>query len=102
MGMNEIENKTFVHFIKNAYFCNPIGGLAQLARAFAWHARGHRFDSDILHPITKKASEWKPFLLDIGNVQPLIRAIKLPQERIRVFSWRIERFFNGTLTHPTK
>jgi hypothetical protein len=41
-------------------------------------------------------------LLDIGNVQPLIRAIKLPQERIRVFSWRIERFFNGTLTHPTK
>ena len=27
------------------------GGLAQLARAFAWHARGHRFDSDILHRI---------------------------------------------------
>ena len=26
-----------------------IGGLAQLARALAWHARGHRFDSDILH-----------------------------------------------------
>jgi hypothetical protein len=26
------------------------GGLAQLARALAWHARGHRFDSDILHP----------------------------------------------------
>ena len=25
------------------------GGLAQLARAFAWHARGHRFDPDILH-----------------------------------------------------
>jgi hypothetical protein len=25
------------------------GGLAQLARALAWHARGHRFDSDILH-----------------------------------------------------
>ena len=25
------------------------GGLAQLARAFAWHAKGHRFDSDILH-----------------------------------------------------
>ena len=28
-----------------AYF----GGLAQLARALAWHARGHRFDPDILH-----------------------------------------------------
>jgi hypothetical protein len=25
------------------------GGLAQLARALAWHARGHRFDSDYLH-----------------------------------------------------
>ena len=29
------------------------GGLAQLARAFAWHARGHRFDSDILHIINR-------------------------------------------------
>ena len=28
-----------------------IGGLAQLARALAWHARGHRFDSDILHKL---------------------------------------------------
>ena len=25
------------------------GGLAQLARALAWHARGHRFDSGNLH-----------------------------------------------------
>ena len=25
------------------------GGLAQLARAFAWHAKGHRFDSGNLH-----------------------------------------------------
>ncbi len=25
------------------------GGLAQLARAFDWQSRGHRFDSDILH-----------------------------------------------------
>ncbi len=30
-------------------FANLNGGLAQLARALAWHARGHRFDSDILH-----------------------------------------------------
>ena len=28
------------------------GGLAQLARALAWHARGHRFDSDILHSLS--------------------------------------------------
>ena len=27
------------------------GELAQLARALAWHARGRRFDSDILHRI---------------------------------------------------
>ena len=26
-----------------------VGELAQLARALAWHARGRRFDSDILH-----------------------------------------------------
>ena len=25
------------------------GALAQLARALAWHARGHRFKSDMLH-----------------------------------------------------
>ena len=31
------------------------GGLAQLARALAWHARGHRFDSDILHEKTASA-----------------------------------------------
>jgi hypothetical protein len=30
---------------------NPKGGLAQLARALAWHARGHRFDSGNLHQI---------------------------------------------------
>ncbi len=30
-----------------------VGGLAQLARAFDWQSRGHRFDSDILH---KKSS----------------------------------------------
>jgi hypothetical protein len=28
------------------------GGLAQLARALALHARGHRFDSDILHKLS--------------------------------------------------
>ena len=28
---------------------NKQGALAQLARALAWHARGHRFDSVMLH-----------------------------------------------------
>ena len=32
------------------------GELAQLARALAWHARGRRFDSDILHMIV--SGEW--------------------------------------------
>jgi hypothetical protein len=33
------------------YICKlKNGGLAQLARALAWHVRGHRFDPDILHP----------------------------------------------------
>ena len=32
----------------NAIFAAP-GELAHLARALAWHARGNRFDSGILH-----------------------------------------------------
>ena len=31
------------------YLQSIFGGLAQLARAFAWHAKGHRFDSGNLH-----------------------------------------------------
>ena len=30
------------------------GGLAQLARALALQAKGHRFDSDILHKLISK------------------------------------------------
>ena len=33
------------------YLCTRNGGLAQLARALAWHARGHRFDPGILHRV---------------------------------------------------
>ena len=38
-----------------------LGELAQLARALAWHARGHRFDSGILHeggPLRAAFSMW--------------------------------------------
>jgi hypothetical protein len=36
--------------MKNIYiFVASYGGLAQLARAFDWQSKGHRFDSDILH-----------------------------------------------------
>ncbi len=43
------------NFLKILYICRPQkqvaakGGLAQLARALAWHARGRRFDPDTLH-----------------------------------------------------
>ena len=39
-----IRNETFI-------FAAHPGELAQLARALAWHARGRRFDSDILHAL---------------------------------------------------
>ena len=40
------------------------GGLAQLARALAWHARGHRFDPDILHLSIKGFNEkLRPFFI---------------------------------------
>ena len=35
----------------NNYSLNITGGLAQLARALAWHARGQRFDPVILHAV---------------------------------------------------
>ena len=44
---NHIVSLTHFQIIKLAH-CS-FGGLAQLARALALHARGHRFDSDILH-----------------------------------------------------
>ena len=33
-----------------------IGALAQLARAFDWQSRGHRFDSDMLHDQAEKGT----------------------------------------------
>jgi hypothetical protein len=35
--------------IKYVIFAEEFGGLAHLARALAWQARGGRFESDILH-----------------------------------------------------
>ena len=35
--------------VSRKIFFLKFGGLAQLARALAWHARGHRFDSGNLH-----------------------------------------------------
>ena len=36
------------------YCLSVFGGLAQLARALAWHARGQRFDPVILHAVDNR------------------------------------------------
>ena len=44
--------QTLAGIKKMTYICIRNGGLAQLARALAWHARGHEFESRILHQET--------------------------------------------------
>ena len=44
-----LPEKDFAENSIHPIFAPLSGGLAQLARALAWHARGHRFDSGILH-----------------------------------------------------
>ena len=54
--MNLKQNPKFLRFCycflktKSSIFAPLFGGLAHLARALAWQARGGRFESDILHP----------------------------------------------------
>ena len=45
----QILRRDYWAFRKIRYLCPAKGGLAQLARALAWHARGHEFESRILH-----------------------------------------------------
>lgn len=50
MGHQHIVNRFFLGISHVAItFALLLGELAQLARALAWHARGRRFDPDILH-----------------------------------------------------
>ena len=68
-----------------------IGGLAQLARALAWHARGHRFDSDILHSfycsvammITHQSIMTEQEIFDILNTQQVDSCFHPPQGEMR-------------------
>ena len=46
------------------------GALAQLARALAWHARGHRFDSVMLH--TSKPAEVRRVFLFMPSGVPFL------------------------------
>ena len=51
------------------YFCSPHGELAQLARALAWHARGRRFDSDILHALKPPSGGFFIFLYSLSGMR---------------------------------
>ena len=55
------------------------GGLAQLARATALHAVGHRFESDILH--TKKNVRLRCGALFSLTVIDVISAVKIYHEQ---------------------
>jgi hypothetical protein len=39
-------------------FAIPIGDVAQLARALAWHARGRGFESHLLHPHYQRLTDY--------------------------------------------
>jgi hypothetical protein len=43
------------------------GGLAQLARALAWHARGHEFESRILHHKNGIIFRWSRFSVYVSG-----------------------------------
>ena len=65
-GLNSLAHQAIQHIFATASKESEDGGLAQLARALAWHARGHRFDSDILHPYRTTACHCgTPFFVSI-------------------------------------
>lgn len=74
------------------------GGLAQLARAFAWHAKGHRFDSGNLHFTGQRQifEELSGFLLaetlagSISRTASLIQVVRLFSFEKNKFSGKIE------------
>ena len=56
--------------MRRAMTLEPLpGGLAQLARAPALHAGGHRFESDILHTKTAVGPNKRSLFKDIGPVE---------------------------------
>ena len=65
----------FVLLKNSPIFAPAFGGIAQLARALAWHARGHRFESDYLH-------EMNPQTLCLKGVADFLFVLSLPKAHI--------------------
>ncbi len=52
------------------------GGLAQLARALAWHARGRRFDPDTLH-FSDKTRIYSGFFYSAAKIAAIVTVRRL-------------------------
>ena len=61
-----------------------IGGLAQLARALAWHARGHRFDPDILHMFAVSYLTYSTYVRHSTEIFDILRHKTVSEERLFV------------------
>ena len=80
------------------YICQNPGGLAHLARALAWQARGDRFESDILHKIKKAIANQAIAFLFYMNFLFIILAMEhQPQLHIYVRLGRVADSFREQL-----
>ncbi len=68
-------------FVNVYYLCRANGGLAQLARALAWHARGHQFDPGILHNPGKDGHKSVLFFVGIRPLHPQISPLSSCSDR---------------------
>ena len=59
------------------------GGLAQLARAFDWQSKGHRFDSDILHYLKRKSYKIKFVALFFTPISSNKRRLKADNQNAK-------------------
>ena len=93
-----------VRIEKSDYLCPRNGGLAQLARALAWHARGHEFESRILHKETLQTPRFAGFFvvcpesfafvasLAAGHLPPFLPAGSFPAAVRRTEGYAACRF----------
>lgn len=89
------------------------GGIAQLARALAWHARGRRFDSDYLHHEKQSnrvafflsrtfcSLRSAPFTIQLRTLgSPIPRNMKYYVYIL--FSSKLNRYYVGSTSDPEK